>query len=79
MYTGVPSGMTSLSTATETSGVIARPEAPRPQGNFAASSASKQILSPVRGQTSAQSQPRFAKLTVEPRESVPLPCTHTAS
>jgi hypothetical protein len=36
-------------------------------------------LWPVRGHTLAQSQPRFAKLTVRPEASLPLPCTHTRS
>src|SRR6187402_265722 len=71
--------MTSLSTATDVSGVMALPSAPRPHGNNAGSSASKQIFCPVRGQTSAQLQSRLAKLTVVPLSNDPLPWTHSDS
>ncbi len=58
---------------------MARPMAPRPWGKRAQSSFSKQMRCPVRGQTSAHSQSRRAKLTVAPEARRPLPCTHTQS
>ncbi len=71
--------MTSLSTATDRSGVMGLPSAPRPQGNILRSSSSKQMCWPVFSQTLAHEQSRLPKLTVLPVLSVPLPCTHTAS
>ena len=49
-----------IHSATLESGVIGRPAAPRPWGKRAGSRRSKQMRWPVRGQTEAQAQSRFA-------------------